>query len=119
MMMTIRYRWADIFWFTLFHEIGHLLKHKPQLVILEGEFDDPEYLKMEHEANKFAAGILIPPSEYTTFIQNSQFYKDDIRTFATYLGVSPGIVVGRLQKDGIIEPSWHNGLRSRFEWKSD
>jgi HTH-type transcriptional regulator / antitoxin HigA len=48
MMMTIRYSWADIFWFTLFHEIGHLLKHKRQLVILEGDIDDPEYLKMEN-----------------------------------------------------------------------
>ena len=119
MMMTIRYRWADIFWFTLFHEIGHLIKHKRQLVILEGEIDDPEYLKMENEANKFAAEILISLSEYTTFIKNSRFYKDDIKTFATYLGVSPGIVVGRLQKDGLIEPSWHNRLRNRFEWKSD
>ena len=119
MMMTIRYRWADIFWFTLFHEIGHLLRHKRQLVILEGEIDDPEYLKMEDEADKFAAEILIPPSEYTTFIRNSRYYKDDIETFAAHLGISSGIVVGRLQKEGLIEPSWHNGLRTRFEWKSD
>jgi HTH-type transcriptional regulator/antitoxin HigA len=119
LMMTIRYSWADIFWFTLFHEIGHLLKHKRQLVILEGDIDDPEYLQMENEANKFAAEILISPSEYTTFIKNSRFYKDDINAFATYLEISPGIVVGRLQKDGLIDPSWHNGLRSRFKWKSD
>ncbi len=119
LMMTIRYRWADIFWFTLFHEIGHLLKHKRQLVILEGDIDDPEYLKMEDEANKFAAGILVPLSEYKAFIKKDRLYKDDIIIFATYLGISPGIVVGRLQKDGLIEPSWHNGLRRQFIWESD
>ncbi|MGB5750051.1 MAG: HigA family addiction module antitoxin [Desulfobacterales bacterium] len=119
MMMTIRYSWADIFWFTLFHEIGHLLKHKRKLVILEGEIDDPEYLNMENEADRFAAEILIPSSEYTAFIKNDQFYKDDINAFATYIGISPGIVVGRLQKEGLIDPSWHNGLRSRFKWRSD
>ena len=119
LMMTIRYGWADIFWFTLFHELGHLIKHKRQLVILEGEIDDPEYLKLEDEANKFAAEILIPTSEYKPFIKNDQFYQDDIKAFATYLDISPGIVVGRLQKDGLIDPSWHNGLRNRFKWKSD
>lgn len=119
LMMTIRYRWADIFWFTLFHEIGHLLKHKRQLVILEGDIDDPEYIKMEEQANKFAAEILIPQSEYTAFIKNDQFYEDEINAFATYAGISTGIVVGRLQKDGLIDRSWHNRLRSRFKWKSD
>lgn len=118
-MMTIRYRWADIFWFTLFHEIGHILNHKRQLVILEGEIDNPEYLKMEDEANRFAAGVLIPSSEYTKFIEIGRFYKADVKNFAAHLRVSPSIVVGRLQNDSYIERSWHNGLRTKFEWKSN
>jgi len=118
-MMTIRYKWADIFWFTLFHEIGHILNHKRQLVILEGDIDDPEYLKMEDEANRFAAEVLIPSSEYTKFIEKNRFYKDDIGAFAAHLEVSPGIVVGRLHNDGYIRRSWHNGLRTKFEWKTD
>jgi HTH-type transcriptional regulator/antitoxin HigA len=116
-MMSIRYKWADIFWFTLFHEIGHILNHKRQLVILEGDIDDPVYLKMEDEANRFAAEALIPSSEYTKFIEKDRFYDDNIRAFAAYLGISPGIVVGRLQKDGYLERSWHNGLRTKFGWK--
>jgi HTH-type transcriptional regulator/antitoxin HigA len=118
-MMTIRYKWADIFWFNLFHEIGHILKHKRRLVILEGESDDPEYLKMEDEANRFAAEVLIPSSMYTKFIQKGRFYKDDIGAFAAHLEVSPGIVVGRLQNDGYIDRSWHNGLRTKFAWKTN
>lgn len=118
-MMTIRYKWADIFWFTLFHEIGHILNHKRRLVILEGESDDPQYLKMEGEANRFAAKVLIPSSEYNKFVERGRFYKDDIRAFATHIGVSPGIVVGRLQNDNYIHRSWHNGLRTKFEWKTD
>ena len=118
-MMTIRYKWADIFWFTLFHEIGHILNHKRRLVILEGDIDDPEYLKMEDEANRFAAEVLIPSSKYTNFIGKNRFFKDDIGAFAAHLEVSPGIVVGRLQNDGYIRRSWHNGLRTKFEWKTD
>jgi HTH-type transcriptional regulator/antitoxin HigA len=118
-MMTIRYQWADIFWFTLFHEIFHILKHKRQLVILEGDIDDPEYLKMEDEANRFAAEVLIPTTEYAKFIAKGRFFKDEIKSFAAHIGVSPGVVVGRLQNDGHIERSWHNGLRTKFQWKSN
>ena len=119
MMMTIRYKWADIFWFTLFHEIGHILNLNRRLVILEGDIDDPEYLQMEDDANRFAAEVLIPSFEYSKFIEKSRFYKDDIGAFAAHLGVSRGIVVGRLQNDGYIDRSWHNGLRTQFGWKTN
>ncbi len=57
------------------------------------------------------------PGNKTNFIATAGFYPDDIRLFAVQIGIHPGIVVGRLQNDGHIKPSWYNGLRVRFEWK--
>ena len=37
LMITIRGRWADMFWFSLFHEIGHILLHSKQQVYIESD----------------------------------------------------------------------------------
>jgi len=118
LMLTIRGSWADIFWFSLFHEIGHLLLHGKQMVFLEGDNRQHELDKPEKEADRFAADILISPDAYRSFLEAEAFYPKDIEIFARRLGIDPGIVVGRLQHDGYFENSWHNHLRSRYEWKS-
>ena len=117
LMLTIRGCWADIFWFSLFHEIGHLLFHGKQSVFIESEDNEKEVDKFEREADQFAADILVPPSEYKAFVETNDFYPQAIKDFASHLGVHAGIVVGRLQHDKHIEPAWHNSLRSRYEWK--
>jgi len=118
LMLTIRGSWADIFWFSLFHEIGHLLLHGKQMVFLEGEDRENELDEFEREADQLAADTLIPPDEYEAFVGTKAFYPRTIKDFARRLGVDPGIVVGRLQHDDHLRPSWHNCLRSRYEWKS-
>jgi HTH-type transcriptional regulator/antitoxin HigA len=55
LMLTIRGSWADIFWFNLFHEIGHLLLHGKQMVFLETDDRENELDKAEQEADQFAA----------------------------------------------------------------
>ncbi len=117
-MMTLRYKWADVFWFSLFHELGHILFHNRQAVILDGDNDDPTHKTLEEDADRFAADTLIPPGVYKDFLKASRFFAEDIERFARQVGISPGIVVGRLQKEKHIRPSWHNSLRMRFEWKS-
>ncbi len=116
-MMTIRGKWADIFWFSLFHEMGHILLHSRQTIFLEGEGGDPELLAQEKEADRFAEDVLIPRDKYEDFLNTKRFYPEDISGFAGRIGVSAGIVVGRLQNDGYLRRSWHNNLRSHFEWK--
>lgn len=111
-MITIRGKWADIFWFSLFHEIGHILCHGRQAVILENGSEDPR----EKEANVFAANTLIPPNAYERFINRDRFYSEDVKTFAVEVGIHPGIVVGRLQHEKRLRAKWLNGLRERYEW---
>ncbi|MBW2612107.1 MAG: HigA family addiction module antidote protein [Deltaproteobacteria bacterium] len=116
-MMTIRYKWADIFWFSLYHELGHVLWDGCSTVVLEGKDGDTRFTKREARANRYAANTLIPAKAMKAFVDDGRYYDDDIQCFADRLGIDPGIVVGRLQNDGLLEPSWHNDLRKRFEWK--
>ncbi len=117
MMLTIRYTWADVFWFSLFHELGHILLHERQAVILEDDGDDSAQDDFEKEADRFAANTLIPPAAYRGFLKGNRFSAEDIERFARQVRISAGIVVGRLQKEGYIRHSWHNALRRRFQWK--
>jgi HTH-type transcriptional regulator/antitoxin HigA len=116
MMMTIRGKWADIFWFSLFHELGHVLLHARQTLFIEGLDGDPSLQEQEKEADEFAADTLIPRAKYDAFVRKGRFYREDIMSFVDAIGVAPGMVVGRLQHDGHLQRSWHNDLRVRYEW---
>jgi HTH-type transcriptional regulator/antitoxin HigA len=112
LMLTIRGKWADIFWFSLFHEIGHILLHSKQDVILENSGGD----KIEVEADDFASNTLIPREACTSFIRRGSYYKNDIAAFANTIDIHAGIVAGRLQHEKKIQPHWANDLRVRYEW---
>ncbi len=87
---------ADSFWFTLFHEIGH---------IINGDYGisfEKEKGEQEDVANKYAEDSLIPPEQYQEFLMKKQFNIRAIRSFADQIDRDPGIVLGRLQNDGII-----------------
>jgi HTH-type transcriptional regulator / antitoxin HigA len=116
-MMTLRYGWADIFWFSLFHELGHILLHGRNTVILEKQDQDPKYLKQEAQANRFAGNTLIPSEAYKAFISQDQFYEENIMAFARSIEIDPGMVVGRLQHDSHMPNEWHNGLRKKIVWE--
>lgn len=112
LMMTLRYRWADIFWFTLFHEIGHLLLHKIKDVILEDGEENP----MEREADTFASDALIAPRAWKGFTVFQEMTEENIRKFADSQGICPGIVVGRLQHENLLEHHQLNELRKQYRF---
>ena len=118
-LLTIRGRWADVFWFSLFHEIGHILLHGPKAVFIEDDCTPPELQAKEAEANRFAADRLIPPPAYRRFCATGSFTPDAIAAFADDIGVHPGIVVGRLHHDGLLRHDWGNKLRIRYDWADD
>jgi len=116
LMTTLRGGWADIFWFSLFHEIGHLVAHGRDAVILEDDAAHGAKGDREAEADKFAADVLVPPRDYERFVDRGSFYRNDIEAFARQIGIHAGIVVGRLQHEGRLRPDWHNRLRVRYTW---
>ena len=118
LMLTIRGGWADIFWFSLFHELAHLLLHSRQNIFLEESQISAQMASLEDEADRFAANTLIPANNYRGFVRAGSFREADIRVFAKTLEIDPGVVVGRLQHDGYLDNSWHNRLRWRHVWKN-
>ncbi|MDA3938284.1 MAG: HigA family addiction module antitoxin [Spirochaetia bacterium] len=114
--ISLRYKSNDHFWFTFFHEASHLLLHgKKNVYIDRKEYGDSEE---EKEANRFAGDILIPPNEYERFISEGVFFEPQIRMFAERIGIHPGIIVGRLQHDNLIEFIWHNKIKDKYEIKN-
>lgn len=88
---------ADSFWFTLFHEIGH---------IVNGDYGisfERETGKQEEEADKYAEDHLIPPMQYEEFLAKGKYDLQAIKKFAEKINRDPGIVVGRLQNDGVVD----------------
>ena len=117
-LMSLRGSWADMFWFSLFHELAHVLKHDKRLTFIDDGEANPAVRKQEDEANAFAGEQLIPSKAYEGFMQSGSFGSEPIRAFAREMGVHPGIVVGRLQHDKKLpEATVLNRLRERFVWK--
>ena len=113
LLLSFRYLTDDHFWFTFFHEAGHLLLHGRKDLFLEG-IESP-IDKEEQEANEFAARTLIPSDFENALSDLPVRYKDVIR-FATRVGVSPGIVVGQLQFRKLIGQDQLNDVKRRYTW---
>ena len=112
--MSLRHKKNDHFWFTFFHEAAHILCEHRKMVFLDCEkIEDTD---MENEADRISRDFLIPPVAYRAFVRNGRFYDADIRRFAAQIGTHPGIVVGRLQHDKLIQWNWHNRLKDTFAW---
>ena len=113
LLLSFRHLSDDHFWFSFFHEAGHLLLHGGRKWILEGTggvVDDHE-----REANDFAANILIPSGcreAFGTLKPNTY----QVVRFARQIGISPGLVVGQMQHHGIVDYSQLNGLKRRYSW---
>ena len=112
--LTIRGKKADRFWFSLFHEVGHLLNGD-----LDTRFIDFDSVKseMENNADQFARDTLIDPIRYKRFIStrnyNNLIY---IKNFANSIYVPYWIVIGRLHSDQWLDWSYYANEAPSFEW---
>ena len=112
--LSLRHKSDDHLWFSFFHEAGHILLHgKKDVFIDEKGIEDND---KEQEADRFARNTLIPLKKYRSFTQLGLWSAATIATFAEQLGIAPGIIVGRLQHDGLIPYSHHTRLKRRFVW---
>ena len=108
--MTLRQKFADIFWFTLFHEIAHILNGDTR-----HEFIDFDSVSgdMESKANSMAGEFLIDSKAYKKFVDAKGYKRaSEIERFANSQNVRDYIVQGRLMKEEIIP--WK--ARPRYEW---
>jgi len=122
--LTLRYKTDDQFWFTFFHEIGHIILHRSKRsFVIDNAADDlgdkvvdPEMESVELEANTFAREVLIPPAQMSEFLRQGVFTNESIYDFAEQIRIGPGIVVGRLQYDGVLLPHQGNRFKQKLDW---
>lgn len=113
LQFSFRHLSDDQFWFTFFHEAGHVILHADKGLFVDGidEGETPD----ESEANTFAANILVP-ADLQPRLTTLPIDARSIVQFAQSVGTSPGVVVGQLQHAGRIPHSQFNMLKKRFTW---
>ncbi len=110
LMITDRNKSSDIFWFSLYHELGHILNKD-----FISNLSEDEYTERETKADLFAQNELIPKDSYTGFIEDRIFTSESIKDFANSNGIHPGIVVGRLQRDEYIPWNSLNDVKVSYQ----
>lgn len=99
---------ADKFWFSLFHELAHIvLGHIGQL---NGTSDEDE-----KAADRWSGDTLIAADDFEKFRSQRDYSEGSVIRFAGEQGIAPGIVVGRMQLEGLIKYSMLNHLKEKYE----
>ena len=107
--LTLRYDRIDSFWFTLLHELAHiLLKHSG--AHFDNLYDGASGGKKAHEdqANQHASRWLVEPEALSEFVsQDSLYYsRGSVEQCAHQLGRHPGIIVGQMHHAGLLDYSY-------------
>lgn len=105
--MTVRGKDTDRFWFSLFHELAH---------VLYSHINQPEGTseKDEAEADAYAEETLLPKDHFDAFLSKNDFSEKSIMEYAESENINTGIVVGRLQRERLIAYSQFNNLKTRY-----
>jgi HTH-type transcriptional regulator/antitoxin HigA len=98
--LTLRHNRLDNFWFTLFHELGHVLLHlsAEQPALLDPEIERRKTGKVEMEADRFSLETCIAPEVWERDVKPLHYAKD-IRAMASKLRLHPAILAGRLRHE--------------------
>jgi len=115
--LSLRGHFNDRFWFTFFHELGHVLYGGKREKFID--IDNQEITDEEKLADKFAREQLIPTEKLNAFLEGNEISINSIKKFADEIGIHPGIVVGRLQYEQILDYKSFNGLKEKYFIKKE
>ncbi len=110
--MTLRYDREDNFWFTLFHELGHIFLHltkdSNQAFFDDTYANEPGKVdQLEREANEFAQNAMISQKQWQDFKAREKAPDESkIMSFAKKLGISPAIPAGRMRYENQDYRGW-------------
>ena len=114
--LTFRQKRADIFWFTLFHEIAHFINGDSKQKFID--FESVENAK-ETKADLFAQNTLIDKAAYQSFIKANDFTLRSINSFSESQNILPAILIGRLQKEKHLNWSDYSEQIRKYEGNAD
>jgi len=100
-----RYNRNDVFWFTFFHEVGHIILHGKKEIFLENEDYTDKDKNKEQEADNFAVKWTLTKEQENEILNEKRLTDENkIIAFARKFNTHPAIIIGRLQYDGKIPP---------------
>lgn len=100
--LTGRYKRNDSFWFTFFHEAGHILLHGKKDIFLENIDYSEKDKQKELEADNFAIKWTLSKEEQEEILQRFRITEEDVIEFAEKFNTHPAIIIGRLQHEGLV-----------------
>lgn len=98
--LSLRYPRLDHYWFTLTHELAHVVLHDELLSSpIVDDFDVESLELIEKQANRLASNSMIPANLWRSCPAKYTLNEADVRKFAETLGIAPQIVAGRLRRE--------------------
>lgn len=111
--MSLRMKSNDHFWWTFFHECGHIALHRGKnFADDQNAFGDGA----EAEADAWAESIIYGHNRLPAILANPPLSELSIRRLADDLKLHAGIIVGMLQHYEHIPYHKLNHLKAKFEW---
>lgn len=98
--LSLRYARLDNFWFTLLHELAHVILHYETLnePILD-DLDESPAILIEKQADKLAGDSLIPRHVWRTCEAIAHPSDTNVVAFARKVGIHPAIVAGKVRRE--------------------
>ncbi len=114
--MSAKYAKNDVFWFTFFHELAHIIKHGKKYISLENEVDyDPESIVEEQEADDFAIKWTFSKEQEEEILKHKPLQEKDIISFAKKFNTHPALIIGRFHHKKLLPFSVGNNLIEKIE----
>ncbi|HHW07598.1 MAG TPA: HigA family addiction module antidote protein [Clostridia bacterium] len=113
LIMTNRHKFADVFWFTFFHEIGHIINGDVDDRLID--YDDLINSDAEDKADDFAANTLITPERYAEFVHKGNYSLTHIKLFCAEENIPPFILIGRLHKERRLPYNHYSSEKIKYE----
>ncbi|UAB82415.1 ImmA/IrrE family metallo-endopeptidase [Marixanthomonas sp. SCSIO 43207] len=113
-----RYKRNDIFWFTFFHEVGHILLHGKKYISIENIDVDGENKEFEKEADEFASDWILSKKEENEILNSNPLTYEDIINYAKKFGTHPACIIGRFQHKRRIPYGTGNELFEPINFES-
>lgn len=111
-LITDRNKGADIFWFSLIHEISHVLDND-----FYTDIDDMEKYEMQEEkADEFARDFFIEKDKYEDFVSQGNYSEESIKSFSQEMNVPPFILLGRLKKDEYVNYNQFTNYMTKYNF---